>query len=201
VAEWQTRGPQVPVGATPWRFESSQPHPFATLSDWFLPLSSRGLGRRPLTAETGVRIPVAVPLRPARRGGFRRSSGLRRIGDSLRRKIDAGIARTRFGVVVLSHAFFAKNWSQYELDGLVVREMIGGKQIIRRSGTTSRRTRSSLAARRSRTRWHCRRRPQPSTRLPSRSPRWCWTRRTSGRRSAEPVSQRDSRPPGGPGAD
>jgi hypothetical protein len=53
-----------------------------------------------------------------------------RIGDSLRRKIDAGIARTRFGVVVLSHAFFAKNWSQYELDGLVVREMSGGKQII-----------------------------------------------------------------------
>jgi hypothetical protein len=40
------------------------------------------------------------------------------------------IARTRFGVVVLSHAFFAKNWSGYELDGLVVREMSGGKQII-----------------------------------------------------------------------
>jgi hypothetical protein len=29
------------------------------------PLSSRGLGRRPLTAETGVRIPVAVLLKPA----------------------------------------------------------------------------------------------------------------------------------------
>lgn len=53
-----------------------------------------------------------------------------KLGDSLRRKIDAGIARTRFGVVVLSHAFFAKNWSGYELDGLVVREMNGGKQII-----------------------------------------------------------------------
>ena len=53
-----------------------------------------------------------------------------RIGDSLRRKIDAGISRSRFGVVVLSQAFFAKNWSQYELDGLVVREMSGGKQII-----------------------------------------------------------------------
>lgn len=52
------------------------------------------------------------------------------IGDSLRRKIDAGISRTRFGVVVLSQAFFAKNWSQYELDGLVVREMDGGQQII-----------------------------------------------------------------------
>lgn len=53
-----------------------------------------------------------------------------RIGDSLRRKIDAGVSRSRFGVVVLSHAFFAKHWSQYELDGLVVREMSGGKQII-----------------------------------------------------------------------
>jgi hypothetical protein len=53
-----------------------------------------------------------------------------RIGDSLRRKIDAGIARSRFGVVVLSHAFFAKNWSQYELDGLVIREMHDGRQII-----------------------------------------------------------------------
>lgn len=52
-----------------------------------------------------------------------------RIGDSLRRKIDAGLARSRFGVVVLSHAFFAKNWPQYELDGLVTREMTG-EQII-----------------------------------------------------------------------
>ena len=33
-------------------------------------LSSRGLGRRPLTAETGVRIPVAVPRKPAPRAGF-----------------------------------------------------------------------------------------------------------------------------------
>src|SRR3954469_20251280 len=32
----------------------------ATLSTRILPLSSRGLGRSPLTAETGVRIPVAV---------------------------------------------------------------------------------------------------------------------------------------------
>ena len=31
-----------------------------------------------------------------------------RIGDSLRRKIDAGLARSRFGMVVVSHAFFAK---------------------------------------------------------------------------------------------
>jgi hypothetical protein len=52
-----------------------------------------------------------------------------RIGDSLRRTIDHGLANSRFGVVVLSHAFFAKNWPQYELDGLVTREM-SGQQVV-----------------------------------------------------------------------
>jgi hypothetical protein len=52
-----------------------------------------------------------------------------RVGDSLRRKIDAGIARSRFGIVILSHSFFAKGWSQHELDGLVTME-VSGKQVI-----------------------------------------------------------------------
>lgn len=52
------------------------------------------------------------------------------VGDSLRRKIDHGLANSRFGVVVVSKAFFAKNWAQYELDGLVTREMAGGTQVI-----------------------------------------------------------------------
>jgi hypothetical protein len=52
-----------------------------------------------------------------------------RIGDSLRRKIDAGIARSKFGVVVLSSAFFAKGWPHYELDGLVTMA-ISGKQVL-----------------------------------------------------------------------
>ena len=52
-----------------------------------------------------------------------------RIGDSLRRKIDAGIAGSRFGLVVLSHAFFDKGWAQYELDGLVSRT-VGGEQVL-----------------------------------------------------------------------
>jgi hypothetical protein len=52
-----------------------------------------------------------------------------RIGASLRRNIDYGLANSRFGVVVVSRAFFAKSWSQYELDGLVTREM-DGEQII-----------------------------------------------------------------------
>lgn len=52
-----------------------------------------------------------------------------RIGDSLRRKIDTGLARSRFGVVVLSKAFFGKGWTNYELDGLVTRT-VSGEQIL-----------------------------------------------------------------------
>jgi hypothetical protein len=52
-----------------------------------------------------------------------------KIGDSLRQKIDSGIANSNFGVVVLSHAFFAKGWPQYELDGLVTMA-VSGKQVI-----------------------------------------------------------------------
>ena len=52
-----------------------------------------------------------------------------RIGDSLRRKIDTGISRSRFGIVVLSPAFFAKGWPQYELDGLVTMA-VSGKQVL-----------------------------------------------------------------------
>ena len=44
-----------------------------------------------------------------------------RIGDSLRRSIDNGIANSRFGLVILSKPFFEKDWPQYELDGLVTR--------------------------------------------------------------------------------
>jgi hypothetical protein len=47
------------------------------------------------------------------------------VGDSLRQKIDHGLANSRFGVVVLSKAFFSKNWPQAELDGLMSREMAG----------------------------------------------------------------------------
>ncbi len=53
-----------------------------------------------------------------------------KVGDSLRRSIDKGLARSRFGIVVLSPAFFAKNWPQYELDGLVAKEMAGSKVIL-----------------------------------------------------------------------
>jgi hypothetical protein len=50
--------------------------------------------------------------------------------DSLRRKIDAGLARSRFGLVAISHSFFAKNWPQYELDGIVALEHAGRQRIL-----------------------------------------------------------------------
>ena len=46
-----------------------------------------------------------------------------RVGDSIRRAIDRGLAQSRFGIVILSKAFFAKEWPQYELDGLTEREV------------------------------------------------------------------------------
>lgn len=35
-----------------------------------------------------------------------------KVGDSLRRSIDEGLANSRYGVVVFSQAFFAKNWTR-----------------------------------------------------------------------------------------
>lgn len=52
------------------------------------------------------------------------------VGDSLRQNIDKGLASSRFGIVVLSSAFFSKNWPQYELNGLVAKEMEGQKVVL-----------------------------------------------------------------------
>ena len=52
------------------------------------------------------------------------------LGDSLRRKIDEGLARCNYGVVIISHNFLDKEWPQRELDGLAAREIAGGKTMI-----------------------------------------------------------------------
>ncbi len=41
-----------------------------------------------------------------------------RIGDNLVAKLNAGIKGSRFGIIVLSQAFFAKQWTIHELDML-----------------------------------------------------------------------------------
>jgi len=52
-----------------------------------------------------------------------------RIGDSLRQKIDKGLANSRVGLVVLSPSFVSKGWTNYELDGIVTRA-VSGEQIL-----------------------------------------------------------------------
>jgi hypothetical protein len=53
-----------------------------------------------------------------------------RIGDSLRRKIDKGLASSRFGIVVLSRAFINKGWTNYELDGIITKTVSNEQQML-----------------------------------------------------------------------
>lgn len=57
-------------------------------------------------------------------------NGELRIGDSLRRKIDHGLAHSSFGIVVFSKLFFAKGWPQYELDGIVGLSVAGKQRML-----------------------------------------------------------------------
>lgn len=52
------------------------------------------------------------------------------IGDSLRESIDKGLKESVCGLVVLSKNFFEKNWTDYELNGLVARQNSNGQKII-----------------------------------------------------------------------
>jgi archaellum biogenesis ATPase FlaH len=52
------------------------------------------------------------------------------LGDNLRRSIDDGLSKCDYGIVILSHKFFEKDWPQKELDGLVTREVDGRKLIL-----------------------------------------------------------------------
>jgi hypothetical protein len=53
-----------------------------------------------------------------------------RLGDNLSRSIDHGLAKSRFGIVVISPNFIGKAWPARELGGLVSREIDQGRVII-----------------------------------------------------------------------
>jgi hypothetical protein len=53
-----------------------------------------------------------------------------KVGDSLRQSIDAGLAKSKYAIVVLSPRFFEKNWPAYELDGLVSKQIGSGHKVI-----------------------------------------------------------------------
>ncbi|WP_314051914.1 toll/interleukin-1 receptor domain-containing protein [Dialister invisus] len=53
-------------------------------------------------------------------------------GDSMRARIDAGLQKSKFGVVVLSPDYISegKYWTKAELDGLFQLESVGGKMLL-----------------------------------------------------------------------
>ena len=53
-----------------------------------------------------------------------------KVGDRLRQSIDRGLAGSTYGIVIISANFLAKNWPQWELDGLVAREVEGREMIL-----------------------------------------------------------------------
>ena len=52
------------------------------------------------------------------------------VGDSLNEKINYGLSKSRFGVVVISPTFFKKHWTQLEMNGLVARQTSGERVIL-----------------------------------------------------------------------
>ncbi|MDK9657152.1 toll/interleukin-1 receptor domain-containing protein [Propionibacterium freudenreichii] len=53
-----------------------------------------------------------------------------KVGQSIRQEIEKGIAGAKFGVVILSPSFFAKQLTQAELDALFTKKVDTGRSII-----------------------------------------------------------------------
>lgn len=53
-----------------------------------------------------------------------------KIGDSLRQVIERAVEACDYGVVILSRNFFEGPWPQYELDGLIAREMHSRRKVV-----------------------------------------------------------------------
>ncbi|WP_197422531.1 MULTISPECIES: toll/interleukin-1 receptor domain-containing protein [unclassified Phenylobacterium] len=51
-------------------------------------------------------------------------------GDPIRQKIDEGLRSAYFGVVVLSPNFFSRPWPNYELDGIIQRDLSGRGRLL-----------------------------------------------------------------------
>ena len=51
-------------------------------------------------------------------------------GDSIRQKIDEGLRSAWFGVVLLSPNFFDRPWTNYELDGIIQKDLSGNGRLL-----------------------------------------------------------------------
>jgi hypothetical protein len=79
--------------------------------------------------KADVAIPLAQALQDAGVSVWLDQAELK-IGSSLRRRIDEGLAGSRFAVVIFSEAYFTKGWPQYELDGIVTRSVDGTQNLL-----------------------------------------------------------------------
>lgn len=53
-----------------------------------------------------------------------------KMGDSLSESIDRGLQESKYGIIVFSHAFFEKEWTNYELKSLLMRQMNRERVIL-----------------------------------------------------------------------
>lgn len=51
-------------------------------------------------------------------------------GDKIREKIDEGLSKSKFGIIVFSPIFFQKSWTRAELDALFTLEIFGKSKVI-----------------------------------------------------------------------
>ena len=51
-------------------------------------------------------------------------------GRSLREQIDSGLSNSKYGIVVISKEFIKKDWTKYEFNGLVTKEINGSGRIL-----------------------------------------------------------------------
>jgi hypothetical protein len=79
--------------------------------------------------KESVAMPLAETLRAAGATVWLDAQELK-LGDSLSAKIDDGLSRSRFGVVIISRAFLDKDWPKKELAGLRAKEEDGRKIVL-----------------------------------------------------------------------
>lgn len=117
-------GPKsAPQPARPARHSSNMAKPTADAQSWDVFISHAS------EDKDSFARPLAEALEAAGVSVWFDESTLT-IGDSLRRSIDKGLARSRYGIVIVSEAFLSKDWPQRELDGLVAKEDDGGKVVL-----------------------------------------------------------------------
>jgi hypothetical protein len=103
------------------RAVSDESRPSSLLRDFFISDASED--------QDAVARPLAEELEARGRtvwfSGFELT-----LGDSLRARLDDGLATIRYGVVVLSPSFFDKPWPTTELNALGTRAMNEGRKVI-----------------------------------------------------------------------